>query len=95
MKITKPRISNNLSKVIVNLSSMYAIPSSSTIIAPIFVELAFNSWLLLHNLASITAIISALDAFIGLVYQLEFSNILFLLMLLLRKQYALTQVQAS
>jgi hypothetical protein len=46
------------------------IPSSTTIIAPILVELAHNSWLFLHKLGSINAIIAAMDAFNALVNQL-------------------------
>jgi hypothetical protein len=45
-------------------------PSSTTIIAPILVELAPNSWLFLHKFASMNAIIAALDALNALVNQL-------------------------
>jgi hypothetical protein len=42
-------------------------PSSTTILAPIFVELAPNSGLFLHKLALINTIIAALDAFNALI----------------------------
>jgi hypothetical protein len=53
--------------ILFNLGSGYAISSSTTIIAPIFVELVHNSGLFLHKLASINAIIAALDTFNALV----------------------------
>jgi hypothetical protein len=74
---------------------MDSIPSSTTIIAPIFVELAHNSWLLLHKLASINEKIAVLDAFKALVNRLERSNVLFLLQLLLGEWHVLTLVQVK
>jgi hypothetical protein len=70
-------------------------PSSTTIIAPIFVELAHNSGLFPLKLASINAIIAALDAFNVFANQLAPSYILFLLQLLLRSRYVLTQIQVK
>jgi hypothetical protein len=70
-------------------------PSSTTIIAPIFVELAPNSWLFNHKFASINAIIAALDALNALVNQFERSNILFSFQLLLTERHVLTRVQVK
>jgi hypothetical protein len=49
--------------ILVNLNPAWAIPSSSANIAPTYDEFAPNSWLFLHKLASINAILAALDAF--------------------------------
>jgi hypothetical protein len=60
-----------------NLISIKAILSSTTINVPIFFDFAHNSALLSLKLASISAIIAALDVFNVLAMQLLLFNSLF------------------